>query len=116
MNFWFQTKKKRLTKYTGVSLTLRCSLEWPHDLAMLSQNEKLNWVNTRIGQDRKNNIKKKSNFCCFESKSGYIGTLRRHNIHGAYHDDVGSINMFDVVMLLDDSGIVFFFQRKDCLI
>jgi len=65
---------------------MRLSLTWPAEVNAMGPQQKEAWINDVLGQDR------------------YMPVLRRHGVHGAYHDDIGSINMFDVVMLLDDSG------------
>jgi len=84
--FQLKTKKKRLTKYTGVTLTVHFHLFFPIEVANMPQNQRDQWLAQQISTDR------------------IMPILQRHNIHTSYHDDMMSLQQFDIVMIADDSG------------
>jgi hypothetical protein len=71
-----------------VALHMSLTLTWPAEVNMMPYAAKEAWIGGLLGQDR------------------FMPVLRKHGVHGAYHDDIGSINMFDVVMLLDGGSIL----------
>lgn len=81
-----KTKKKRLTKWSGVSLTLGITLTWPSDLMMMSYGDRQAWFQNTAGGER-----------C-------LSALKRWNIHSAYHDEMVSLNQWDIALICDDSG------------